>query len=558
MPRSKFFKNQTPPVRQGGDISSLLSGTPYGGSSAMSTASAARKGDEVDSYTLYNYLAVTRIAMRASQQFPMVGLVENKKKIKPSSKDDNSIQLNLNERKWLQSNYGGRIVQSALHQEVTLLGDDHPLVALFHHVNEDDWWESFLFELVMFLELTGEAYVWMVPSKLKTKNAPHGLPSQLVVIPTQWVEQPVDSKGNISSYRVNFPGKGREVRDIPKRDILLIKFKNPRSKTHGYSPGSAGGPWIDASNAIEESRVRTFGNAIVPSVWLKVQEGSGIGPKDWENLDRLKERWIQRAAGLDRWREPQVLPQGIDVDASGNLTPKEMEFHNSAPQIRDDILALRGVNKFVAGYTESMNRAQVETAMTHFSILVLNPLLRMIAGALQEKLAPKYDKRIRIWFPDTTPANREQQLSEARFLFSIGGLTPNEGRRTFSDFGLDAVDSENYRQGYISAGLVPLADADWRSDMDGDGKPDDKDNGDKEDKEEEEHASFLAGLEIYSANGNGSTTPSSNGNGHHNGNDRPLSEPILIAQPQRGSDEPLPGNSIRFADTDPGDNGRAD
>ncbi len=461
MARSKYFSTHQPVAsKQSGDLSSLIGGggSTFGGGSPLSVLGAARKGDEVDSYTLYNYLAVTRISMAASQHFPMVGTVEPAGAAAQSIKaTTNRVFLSMREKKWLQHAYGGRLIQSAPSQEIALLPESHPLCQLFQSVNDDDWWETFLFELVLFLELTGEAYVWMVPSNLRTENAPLGIPAQLIVIPTQWVDSKTDRDGKLRFYKVSFPGESK-AKSIPVEEIIPIRFKNPRHKQRGYSPGTAGGPWIDANNAIEEARVRTFGNSITPSVWLKVQKESGISPTNHELLDRIKERWMQRASGLDRYREPQIIPPGIDVDASGNFTPKEMDFNNSAPEVRDNILALRGVNKFIAGYTEGMNRAQVEVAMVHFSLLVINPLLRLIAGAFQEKLAPLYDPRIRIWFADTAPENREQMLSEAKFLWSVGGLTPNEARMLFAEFGFEKFEDETYDSGYIPAGLIPLGE----------------------------------------------------------------------------------------------------
>ena len=96
--------------------------------------------------------------LTASQHFPMVGTVEPNGAASQSIRGTtNRVFLSMREKKWLQHAYGGRIIQSAPSQEIALLPETHPLCQLFQSVNDDDWWETFLFELVLFLELTGEA-----------------------------------------------------------------------------------------------------------------------------------------------------------------------------------------------------------------------------------------------------------------------------------------------------------------------------------------------------------------------------------------------------------------
>jgi hypothetical protein len=257
--------------------------------------------------------------------------------------------------------------------------------------------------------------------------------------------------GALKHYKVTPGGRRSQSKEIPPAEIIHLKFKNPKNKNRGFSPSLAGGPWIDANEAIEESRIRTFSNSIAPSVWLKVVSDD-VNPQD-PVLAKIKERWIQRAAGISKHREPQIIPPGVEIDDTGNYTPKEMDYKSSSPEVRDNILALRGVNKFIAGFTEGMNRAQVETAMVHFCELVISPLLRMLSGALQEFLVPLFDSNIKLWFPDCSPENREIGLEEMKFRWMTGSLSPNQIRAKFGD---TAIDHPDYNSGYIGGGLVPL------------------------------------------------------------------------------------------------------
>lgn len=370
MSNSKFFDTHVPvrPTRQQQaplvNLADFLGGSANTGLSGSFSSSKSRKADEISSYTLFNYLAVTRVAMKGSQQFPMVGVAVDSDH--NSSHRRQYLNLPIREKRKIIKQYGGFILQS-MDQEIEPLSSDHPLSVLIRTVNSEDWWQSFLFELLLFLELTGESFIWMVPSNFKTENATGGLPVQLWVIPTQWVEIVYEKSGALKAYRVTPHGDTRKRRDLPPGEIFHIKFKSPMDKTRGYSPSSAGGAWIDANEAIEESRFHTFKNTINPSVWLKITDKNMIDPND-PILDRIKERWKQRAAGIVKNREPQVVPPGIDIDHEGTMTPSEMDYPDSSGEMRDNIFALRGVNKFIAGYTDGMNRAQVVSALVQFCL----------------------------------------------------------------------------------------------------------------------------------------------------------------------------------------------
>ena len=303
MSSSKFFDSHEAITqdlhRPEEDVAALFGGSSTSSSSFLS--GSARKTDEVNAYTLFNYLAITRIAMKGSQQFPIVGVPSTMSAGEQGLLSERVIKLSIREKQNLIRRHGGQIIQSA-HQEIESLPEDHPLILLLRNVNSTDWWQSFLFELLLFFELTGEAYIWVVPSSVRSKNAPNGIPIQLWIIPTQWVEILFEKSGRLKAYRITPNNDSRKRKDIDPDEIIPILKKNPTNKHRGYSPSTAGGPWIDANTSIEKSRVHTFDNSITPSVWLKITKDSGINPKDDAILDRIKSRWIQRASGISKLR----------------------------------------------------------------------------------------------------------------------------------------------------------------------------------------------------------------------------------------------------------------
>lgn len=496
MASSKYFDTHTS-IKQAPIHLPVVDGVFGGASSSVSSMSLfgstkQRKGNEIDAYTLYNYLAVTRIAMKGSQVRPIAGLV---RETGISSQGLKPYLQSARQKEWLVQFYGGSVIQSA-EQEMDVLPSGHPLCELFRRVNDEDWWESFAFELLLFLELTGEYFIWVIPNGLATKNSPLGMPAQMWIIPTHWVEIRFAKSGRISSYRITPDGDRQKKKDIDPSQIIHGMFKNPRDKHRGFSPSTAGGPWIDSGEAIEESRYHAFRNSISPSLWLKIMDKS-VKPND-PIIDKIKERWMQRAVGIKKTREPQVLPPDIEVDDTGNYQPRELDFESSEPQVRDAILALRGVNKFIAGFTEDMNRAQVETAMVHFCEMVINPTLKMVAGALQERLAPRYDDRIRIWFPDCSPENRGQVLEEMKFRWTAGALTPNE---ILIHFGETTVNKPEYNTGYVPSKLMPLLGMKNKEEEPNDPNGEGPDEDNNEETELQEDSAFMNRMKKWKING---------------------------------------------------------
>lgn len=458
MVRSLYFDSHRPkPITQafGDDVSDLLM-MPTGGGSSFASAitSKNRRGGEQDSYKLANYLAVYRIALKFSQQFPMVGAVMP---ITPDRRQAVGIEtqgkLSLKQQDWIRRYYGGTIVMQNVgrNEEIELLESGHPLIDLLRMVNPIDWWGSFSFENAMYWRLMGEYFIWMAPSK--TPSAIRGVsqPAQLWSIPPQWVELKYAKSGKLVAYRITPGGDTRRRRDLPPEQVIHGMDKNPFSKQRGYSPSVAGGSWLDSAVAIEKSRIHAFENSVDPSLWLKITDDE-MDPQD-PVLDAVKEKIIQRMSGVTRHREPQIIPPGFELDDTGAIHPKEMDYSNSSAEARNNTLALHGVNKFIAGFTEDLNLAQVREAMTHFCEIVLNPMLRTYSSALQERLAPLYDERIRLWFGDCAPRNRELELQELALRADNGAATPNEIRQAFGD---DVIQDPDYDTGYIGAGRVPL------------------------------------------------------------------------------------------------------
>lgn len=149
------------------------------------------------------------------------------------------------------------------------------------------------------------------------------------------------------------------------------------------------------------------------------------------------------------------IPNKAKVDRWSHA-PKEMDFSESAAQNRDDILALWGANRAVCGIQQDIMRANFEGAMVAFCRMKMNPLLSLFAGILTEKLASRFDPRIRVWYRDVSPNDAAHELEEIKVDLSSGALTPNERRL---QRGREPINEPAYETAYMGAGLVPLSEA---------------------------------------------------------------------------------------------------
>jgi len=402
---------------------------------------------QLKAYTHWNYVAINRICTKVSEQAPMVSLKVS----------GNRQNLSLHDRDHLRQHYGG--VLQSMREDLEPLSGNHPLCELLQRINSVDWWQSFAYETHLFWQLTGEFYWWVIPNGI-------GLPAELWVVPPDMVEPEWGDNGVLKFWKLR---SGNHELEVPADQILHCWFKSPLSKTGGYSPNIAGANWIANSESIEESRHYAFQNSINPSLLLKL--GEKFGSPDVEVINRIKEKVASRMSGIRRTGEPMVIPPNIEVEKAA-MSPKELDFGVSGDAVRDQVLALRGVHKVIAGISDDVNRSTIEGANVIFCETTINPLLSWLAGFMTEMLARRYDPRIVIWFQDCKPRNAEQELQEDRLDLEHGAMSPDERR---VKRGREPVGSSAYQTGYIAGGRVAV------SDMLEEAEPEDKE-GDEDDE----------------------------------------------------------------------------
>ncbi len=314
------------------------------------------------------------------------------------------------------------------HEQVTPCPAHHPLVKLLGHPNKHDVAFDLWSELGIFLELTGNAYLWAVPTQLGVLDRSYKA-CELWVLPSHWVWPRVGKDKLIEYYEVR-PWIGPGMLRFPAEDVIHLRFKSPIHKIDGYSPQTAGAEWIDTSESVNRSRFFQFKNGSFPLGSIKL--GDRYADIDDEDLERLYAKLFGRFQGESNYGRAMILPPDAEY-APLQINPTEMAYTQSADQLRDWILALWAVPKEVAGIQDAGSEIAMYGPLRQFAENCLIPRLTYLGQALTSHLAHRWDKSLRIWWPDPSPDDPQQKREDLKMRYDTQSITSNEIRSAYGD-----------------------------------------------------------------------------------------------------------------------------
>ncbi len=422
-------------------------------SNTSQTASYNRL-DQVAQFRGWAYVAIDARAAESACLTPKVSRVVNGDEVADDFRKSLRRAKSLEERDDIRATMRRKFVSKSLKKkalahlqdsdELEAVSSDHPLVKLLQNPNGPDVAYTFFYRLFMYLRLTGVAYIWVVPNRA-------GRPCQLWVLPSQWVrEYPTDVNGQtceklVGSYEINpitgpmyggdygsgwFPGGGGKKR-VDEGEIIKIAYVNPMSLVEPWSPMQATSSWTDVSNAIDSSRVQTLYNGAYPGIVLELDKE--VAAPDQPQLERIFERFAEKAAGVRNSRKPYVLAPGMRILPSPFQTSIEMDYVNSFTQSRDSQLAAHRTGPTIAGITEQTSFAADTAARQGFYHGTLRPDLMLIGSILTEKLATRFEENLVVWYEDPTPDDPDYKLKVAEAMSRMSAKSPNEVREAFGD-----------------------------------------------------------------------------------------------------------------------------
>ena len=284
--------------------------------------------------------------------------------------------------------------QQPKYQEV----ENHPFWDLWRKVNP----EMNAFDLLeitqIFLDLTGNAYWYIVLNKLNKPVEIYPLPTQRVKI----LLSESGSKQRISGYRLT-AGSGNI--DFTIDEILHFKYPNPLNEFYGLSPLQAMIYAVGENDLAHQFGYNVLRNQAVPGNIFTAEEWV-----DTEMLKLAKEEIKTEYEGVKRAGKTMIL-KGIKPTKVG-LSPMEINFLEGRKFLMEEILAIYGVPKTKIGMGDLVNRAVADALDYTFQKETILPRLKRIENKINEKLLPLWDKSLIVEFESPVPEDREFELKQ--------------------------------------------------------------------------------------------------------------------------------------------------
>ena len=417
----------------------------------------------------WNYVAINAIAESCAEMTPRVARMHGEDEVKQtekrlakkykSDKRRKRAALASYRRKFLSAVVRKKAMVSRLQtgDELEPVEHDHRLVRLLNRPNPIDctaW--SLIYRVLMYMRTTGGCYLWIIGGN-------DGQPSEIWAIPSTWVRTIMGPDRIIQSYEVRptvasgsdigsgwfMGGAGkfqvpaaRPGEDIGPEGVMFgVGYPHPMSLVDFYSPLTACAEWVDTASSIDKSRISRFQNGSFPGIVIEIDK-EVADPKP-ETIDRLKADIAAKYAGVRRTGEPIILAPGVTMRPVSN-TPVEMDWVNSANQMKDWQLAMHKTGSSVVGLAENTTFASMVASRANFFQTTIRPPLVLLGQIFTLHIASRFEDDLVIYWDDPTPSDPAQKMAELNAQYDRGVITPNEyraeiGREPFPHGGDDPM-----------------------------------------------------------------------------------------------------------------------
>ena len=319
---------------------------------------------------------------------------------------------------------------------------DHPLLDLLYNVN--DFMNGFeLMETTyLFLELTGNAYWFIVKGEF-------GTPAELWPLLPQYVKPIADRQNFIKQYLFTVDNNIKIY--IDPEFVIHHKYPNPQSLVLGMGKLQACSLAADLHTNMNIYESNLFENRAVPdSVVILPTDAGTPNP---EEIKRMKSEWRKQFGGLGKVGGFSILHGGADVKQLG-LTPKDMAYQKGRKSTLEEIAGVFGVplSKLTV---DNVNRANAEAGDYSYMKDTVLPMIRRVEQKLNEKLLPMYDERLFVAYDNPVPQDKSFRLLEQEKHLGSGYSSINEERQRDNKDEVEWGDVPIMRIGMAPLGTEP-------------------------------------------------------------------------------------------------------
>jgi HK97 family phage portal protein len=293
-----------------------------------------------------------------------------------------------------------------------------------------------------YYDLIGEVYIWIEYGQRQFGDTKK-IQGLHLLIPI-FMEPKFNGDGE--PVKFTYKPQGADAIDYAPEEILYIHNPDPSNPLRGQSILKAG------INAIQtEIQISTYHSRVIENGG-KVDgilnfKGNNLTKSQ---LTEIKDAYKKEYSDARKSGTPLFLGGDAEYKRVG-LTPDELAFLEAKKMTLEDICILTGVPKSMLASTNDVKFDNADADRAIFLRETINPLLKMFAEALDEKLFPD-DKRT-LTYVDPTPENIDQKLKETESGVKNYYMTINEARKRH---GLDPIDNGDSIM--VPFNVMPLAE----------------------------------------------------------------------------------------------------
>lgn len=415
--------------------------------SLMSWMRSYKKGKSpkelVERYKDWAFICINKIATAVASVDLKLYVTNSQGKIKGNEifetrTLDDKQRLNLYKRNGNGNRLACRKAQTAP-EVIEIL--EHPFLDLWNTVNQFKNGFETTESIIQFLELLGNAYIYM-PQDNK------GLPISLWIIPAQGMTI-VPSKENFIQGYLYVGSNGLKIPFEPT-EIIHFSYPNPKDRWKGMGTLEGILTAIDQHTAMSDFQEAIFRNRGIPEGILSFPPEAGTINED--KMKELRREWNRLYGGISQQGKIAIMSGGMEFKEL-TFKPKDLQYPEGRRLTRDEACAGFGVPKSKVTM-EDVNRANSESGDYQFMKDTVYPRCIRIEQKLNEVLIPLYGDRFFVAYDNPVPADKLFELKENAEYLKNKVLSPNEVRAR--SLGLPPREGGDEYTGSATGGAVPF------------------------------------------------------------------------------------------------------
>jgi HK97 family phage portal protein len=305
-----------------------------------------------------------------------------------------------------------RVMRKAIAGEFEEVATDHPVLEVLRKANSVDDGFGLATTRILFLELTGNAYLHPVMDEAL------GIPAELWTMPSHRVKILPSRDGLIGGYRYGMDTQS-EV-DFEVDEVIHFKRPNPKSLLYGLGKVEAAWSVIQQSEAMHDMDYSFYENMARPDYAIIVKGGAGR-----EQLDRFETKVREALQGTRKSGKFLAISGDIEMQPL-SFPPKDLAGRED---VVEEIAAVFGVPVSMLKANDP-NLAASKSGYAQWRESTIAPICRLDEETLNAKLLPLFglDDDCYLAYDNPVPADRQQDLVERQASVAGGWMTPNEAR----------------------------------------------------------------------------------------------------------------------------------